>query len=79
MWHTTFMFFLYPDGKKVEQYTGNSERNSISFKKFHTDLEIRRQGKFPDKNFNHKPICESDIYSRFLSKKSSINKSSELS
>ena len=79
MWHVTFMFFLYPDGKKVEQYDGKSNRDSISFKKFHTDLEKDGQGKCPDKNFNHKPICESDIYSRFLSKKSSINKSSELS
>ena len=79
MWHATFMFFLYPAGKKVEQYTGNSKRDSISFKKFHTDLEKMRQVKFPDKSFNHKLICESDIYSRFLSKKSSTNKSSELS
>ena len=39
MWHVTFMFFLYPDGNKVEQYTCNSKRDSISFKKFHTDVE----------------------------------------
>ncbi len=51
MWHATFMFFLYPDGKKVEQYTGNSKRDSISFKKFHTDLEKKEAGEIPRQKF----------------------------